>query len=506
MKKGLLKFAYLLVASFCFTNFLFTDHLGINLPLTEVIILAGLVIFNRVNLHRTSLYYLFAWLLSGLAVVFIHTNLAIWMNILFFLICCSQLLWSEIKHPLFSLWMWFLNLYRAQQHQWVRFAQYRGQKGRGARFLKTLPLMAIILAIVVVFILLYNYSSSDFQNSMSWLGEGLNNFFTFLVGDLTFWKLQFFVLGFTLIAGLMLRTTSLRGLVRVNKQPSQLMRVRRTRSSENLTLGLKKERNFGIILLGLLNLVIFLLNILDIKNIWINFTWDGGVLKQFVHEGTYMLILSIFISAVIALVLFRRNQNFYNNNKWLRDLTYIWLLQNALLTMSVGMRNYWYIKYFNLAYLRIGVIIFLILVLVGLLLVAYKVWKRQTGISVFGKGLHISLFILLCCSFVNWDKVIVNHNLEHADTAFFHRDFMVTLPDNTLATLKANEALFDVPDSTDSVNCYTREYFGWSETERTYSEWLRIRYTTFTRDWESRNWRTWNYPEAEAYQELKLME
>lgn len=507
MTKGLLKFGYLLIASLCFTSFLFTSNLGLNVPVVELITFSGLLLFNKLKFRGTDAYYLVGWVFSAVAVVFVHTNMAIWMNLIFFLMICARLLWPEYKHPLLSLWKWFVNLYLAQQHQWRRFAEYRKQGGRGGRLLKSLPMVAIIVAIVVVFIIIYNYASSYFQQSMSWIGDGLNDFFGLLVGEVNFGKVQFYVLGFTLISALMIRTPALRGLVRLGNQAPGLTRSRSNTKREHLSMGLKRERNFGIALLALLNLVILLLNVLDISNIWFGTkvlsTADGGVLKQFVHEGTYMLILSVIISATMVLIFFRRNQNFYKNNSWLKRLTWLWLLQNAVLTVSVFIRNYLYIKYFNLAYLRIGVIIFLLLVLIGLALVTYKIWKRQRGFSVLAKGMHISLFVLLICSFVNWDRVIVNYNIKHRDSAYFHHDFMITLPDNTLGILKANESLFNVPDTTDNSNHYTEEYFGYTQFDRTYSDWLRIRDTSFMKNWESRDWRTWNYPEAEAYRALQ---
>jgi hypothetical protein len=507
MKTALFKFSYLVIAALCFTSFLFTDHLGLNVPVMELITMAGLLLFNKVKFRGIDAYYFVAWTFSAVAVVFVHTSMALWMNFVFFLMSCARLIWPEYKHPMLSLFMMIVNLYLAQHHQWQRFAVYRKMGGRGGRFLKSLPMVAIALVIVVIFIVIYNYASSYFQQSLSWIADGLNNFFSLLVGKVDFFKVQFYVLGFTAISALIIRTRPFRRMVRLGQKSSALERKRRETGRETLSMGLKRERNFGIALLALLNIVILLLNMLDITNIWFGnnvlSTEDGGVLKQFVHEGTYMLILSVIISAIMVLIFFRRNQNFYKNNAWLKRLTWLWLLQNAVLTVSVFIRNYLYIKYFNLAYLRIGVIIFLILVIIGLVLVAYKIWKRQRGFSVFAKGIHISLFVLLICSFINWDRAIVNYNIQHKDCAYFHHDFMVTLPDNTLGILKANESLFNVPDTIDNSNHYTEEFFGYTQYDRTYSDWLHIRYTSFINDWDSRDWRTWNYPEAEAYKSLQ---
>ena len=78
---------------------------------------------------------------------------------------------------------------------------------------------------------------------------------------------------------------------------------------------LNYELRSGILLLLMLNALILLVNLLDIYWVWFNFEWEGQYLKQFVHEGTYLLILSIFISIALVLFFFRGNMNFYKKKQ-----------------------------------------------------------------------------------------------------------------------------------------------------------------------------------------------
>jgi hypothetical protein len=61
------------------------------------------------------------------------------------------------------------------------------------------------------------------------------------------------------------------------------------------------EYKAGIVLLIALNALLLFVNIIDIKWVWIGFEFEGQYLKEFVHKGTYLLILSIIISIGIVL-------------------------------------------------------------------------------------------------------------------------------------------------------------------------------------------------------------
>jgi hypothetical protein len=55
-----------------------------------------------------------------------------------------------------------------------------------------------------------------------------------------------------------------------------------------------------------------------------------------VHEGTYLLILCILMAMGVLLWFFRGNLNFLPDNERLRWLAHLWLAQNAMLALSVG--------------------------------------------------------------------------------------------------------------------------------------------------------------------------
>src|SRR5436190_305225 len=130
---------------------------------------------------------------------------------------------------------------------------------------------------------------------------------------------------------------------------------------------LERERRMGMVLLVVVNALLLVVNVIDISWVWFDFEVpENFSLKQFVHEGTWMLIISILLSILILLHLFRGNLNFYRRTHALKLLASLWIGQNFILGISVFLRNYHYIGFHGLAYKRIGVIVFLALVLVGL--------------------------------------------------------------------------------------------------------------------------------------------
>ena len=56
----------------------------------------------------------------------------------------------------------------------------------------------------------------------------------------------------------------------------------------------------------------------------------------------------------------------------------LWVVQNFILGISVFLRNYHYISFHGLAYKRIGVIVFLVLVLIGLVTLFVKLRERKS--------------------------------------------------------------------------------------------------------------------------------
>ncbi|MFH2094728.1 MAG: DUF4173 domain-containing protein [Bacteroidota bacterium] len=204
-------------------------------------------------------------------------------------------------------------------------------------------------------------------------------------------------------------------------------------------MALKNEYRRAAILVVSINLLVIVLNIIDINWIWFNFEIREGMdLQQLVHEGTYLLILSILLSMGIILFFFRGNLNFLAGNKLLKYGTYLWIFQNIIMVVSVALRNYHYISHYGLAYKRVGVIIFLILTIVGLITIALKIHRKKSGFFLVKANAWAVFFMMVLLATVNWDMLIAKYNIRHDYPQEIDAEFLLEMSDCTLPVLVAN--------------------------------------------------------------------
>ncbi|MFO7878813.1 MAG: DUF4173 domain-containing protein, partial [Bacteroidales bacterium] len=238
---------------------------------------------------------------------------------------------------------------------------------------------------------------------------------------------------------------------------------------------------------------------------WFGFEWQGETLKQFVHEGTWLLILSILLSIGIILFYFRKNLNFLQNNQALKVLSYAWMAQNAILAVSVAIRNLHYIEYFNLAYKRIAVFFFLLAVFVGLFTVILKIHKPRTSFFLLRYN-SLSVFVILIgMSLVNWDVCIAKYNFGHADKAFVHLDFLEELDERALPWLDKDM------DYLKSLKQRQYQEFDFARdaayiTPERYHSHITERKEDFMKGFESRHWLSWNPADQKTYNLLSKSE
>lgn len=260
-------------------------------------------------------------------------------------------------------------------------------------------------------------------------------------------------------------------------------------------------------LLVTLNVLLLINNILDIQNVWFygNTLPSASELKQFVHSGTYVLIFGITLAGIVLLILFRGILNFTKNVQILRGLAYAWLAQNAVLALSVGMRNWRYIDAYGLAYKRIGVFIFLTLVLLGLGFIYLKIKEKRTFFYFITRGAWTLYGVLLLACFVNWDIFISKYNLTTTtksglvDARFLLQD----VSDKNLRILMAYRAelLKKMPNQPFSESDYTdfsQPIFTNESAKADFiDEKIRRKRASFEFEQSGLSWLSWNYPDAQ---------
>lgn len=307
--------------------------------------------------------------------------------------------------------------------------------GSGWRWTR-IALLPILVALA--FVQLYRAGNPRFDTLTAGFFDGLFD----LLAELFTPHLLFFLFALMVCAALVRRIAP-EALARVERNYSEIMvrtRLRRPRWARPLSLDpLERERRAGVVLLVLVNIALLVVNVIDINWVWFGFTVpEGFSLKQFVHEGTWALIWSILLSMVVLLYLFRRNLNFHPRNATLKLLATVWMAQNFILGISVFLRNWHYIDFHGLAYKRVGVIVFLALVLIGLITLYLKVRGRRSFFYLARVNAWAWFAVLIGLSTVDWDSTIVRYNLGHDNANEIDIDNYLAMSDKVLPLLYAN--------------------------------------------------------------------
>jgi len=180
-------------------------------------------------------------------------------------------------------------------------------------------------------------------------------------------------------------------------------------------MSLANERYSGVLLLGLLNLLLFFVNGVDISFMLGSQRLPEGVsYTEYLHQGVGMLITSIVLAMLIILYYFRGRLNFDDKSGVLRLLALLWIAQNAFMLFSTACRNSGYIAEYGLTYKRIGVYVYLLLTLIGLGTVAVKVLRKRTNAFLFRTNAWLFFAVLVISPVVNWDRLITRYNLTLA--------------------------------------------------------------------------------------------
>ena len=244
-----------------------------------------------------------------------------------------------------------------------------------------------------------------------------------------------------------------------------------------------RAHTLGFFLL-VINAVMLAYNALDVHWIWVDFYLPPGMaMAQLVHEGTYLLIASIVLAMATLLIGFGPGYRALMARPALRAGALLWIVQNVVVLVSVGIRNARYIDAHGLAYKRIGVLFFLALALVGLVTLAiYLLRQRPLAYLWRVNGLAAAL-LWLGAAFVDWDGLILSHNLrrlrpEQLDVAFHYH-----LSDHQLPVLRAHSRRFDPAGAHDA--------------------WLRRRIARYLTDTEQVSWLSWHPRTAQTYHLLK---
>lgn len=452
----------------------------------------GLAKPNLLNHHWIKIL-LFSIIFTSACWVWQAQYISLWGLLFSYALLISFSVSPQIKNALYA----GLQIPLSMLYQMADALSYRWGRSRIGKRISFLWLIPVSL--IVVFAFLYAGGSEFFAEWFATFANTLGDWLEAFLGKLDLLFVVYLIFG-AVIASVMLlqeRKTTLAQLDDISSD--ELQRVRKRFKGNPLSL--KREYHTALVSIISLNVLLLFVLFLEIKHVWFGFEWQGEMLKSMVHKGTWSLIFSIVLSIAISAWFFRRNLNFYPDNGRLKYLFSCWIALNLLMIVSVGVRNYWYIYYFALAYKRIGVYFFLVLCTFGLISLWIKIHKPRS--NYFLLRLNTAFFIVsfLLMGLPNWQSIIAKHNMNHGHRSFIHVPFMLSLPDQALPWLLLSEDKVKQLDSLQTEQLPFRKE-GYFE-EYGYTNRVQKRAERYLKAWEKKPFLSKTWAGERTYRKLK---
>lgn len=469
---------YLLVVMVLTYSYLFyQQHLGINLLIFNVFLMAAISI---VHAHaKTPVYWvtLCAAMITSLAVVVVNSHLAVFSSLVSMIVLLGYVLEARS-----SLIVSFLNasysmlsapfVYGARR---IHRSPAESTSARAhSQKLKFLRFGSVAIPVLVTLVFLSLYASAN---------PAFSDFLEQARFDFIAWSwVRFTLLGGFFLFGIFY-TVQLASLSKWDLNSANTITRKRRRSKLDFhPLALKFELKTGTTLLLLLNGLLLVFHLADASYILGTRLPDGLTYSAYVHQGVYTLIVSIVLAILIIVYFLRGNLNFHRKNHLLVMLTYVWIVQNIILALGIAYKNALYIQEYSLTYKRIGVYVYLFLVIAGLLTTYIKVGNLKNHWYLLRRNSWIAFLLLIVMSWVDWDRIITKTNLEKGENIDY--TYLMDLSHTNLPEL---HALADQGILLEPGPKYQLEQ-------------KHLRFLERTR---SADWRSWNYRDQRISRQLR---
>ena len=497
-------FITVLLATVIFDRLFWLQGIGVNLPLFALIVMSTLVYQVGLKGVSAAARIVGSGLLISAAMLVVHDSIIALVALLASLVAFTVLIHEpSFRGLLYVVPQFMANILLAP----IEANRAFGEEMRGRKATRTgwrWTRMAMLPVLVgVVYFQLYRVANPRFDTLTAGFLDGILTWIGDVLAELFTGHSLFFLFSLLLCGGLLFRSSFATLAERERGWTDALVRRRSVRPHWMAPLpmnALERERRRGLMLLTMLNVLLLVVNIIDINWVWFGFTVEADFdLKQFVHQGTWVLIISILLSMGILFHMFRGNQNFYARSKVLRILALSWVIQNFVLGISVFLRNYHYISFHGLAYKRIGVVVFLVLVLIGLVTLFMKIRDRKSVFHVLRVNAWAAFGMMIALTLVDWDSTIVRHNLGHGNPAEIDIDNYLAMSDKVLPILYAN---IDVVSRQMERHSHNRVKWVDNLDPDAFQRAMDRKRDRFLERYEQQHWQSWSWADERTYRAL----
>lgn len=400
---------FILLSTICYSLLFYQQSDGLNHFLFTVLLCILLFIRHPLLLKsKKTIVFTCIALATSFSVYWFNNSLAYKLSVISIMLISASAFSLESSMPAAFLHSIYSTVAAPIIHLYKRiFNRTETEYDHSKRLINRILLSLLPIMIVFVFIQIYRFGNPIFDNYISKIN------FDFISFEWLFFTFSGLWLMIVFFKHVQIESLHIFDVSKSNDLPN-LTEENHQETYWSKVISISSELYTGVLLLGLLNVILLTLNSLDIFFVLIRGELPKDVnLSTYVHDGTNAIIISVVMASLIILFYFRGYLNFHKNNSWLKRLSYIWIVQNVILVTLTFNRNWLYIHNYGLTYKRIGVFVFLFLVIIGLLTIIFKIKDLKNNWFLFRQNAWSLYLVLAFYSLVDWDSIITNYNINY---------------------------------------------------------------------------------------------
>ena len=167
-----------------------------------------------------------------------------------------------------------------------------------------------------------------------------------------------------------------------------------------------------LLALGVFNLLFAVQNGLDIAFLWSGAGLPAGVsAADYAHRGAYPLIMTACVAGFLALAMLRPGSA-SAAHRWARRLVTLWVAQNLVLVASSALRTLRYIDESMLTAWRIAALLWMALVALGLVLIAWRILAGRSARWLVNANALAAGTVLSVCGVVDLGAAAAAYNVR----------------------------------------------------------------------------------------------
>ncbi len=487
----------LLVSVLVYSYLFYQQSAGINFLLFNIVLVGCLIVKDPLSLKNKSWLAVAAGsIISSACIMYYSSPLAIVANILSLGIL-SALSFSPKTSIFTSLFMTLCSVGASCVFMFIDWAKRRKKSKTEEKTKRpvyvTVLMLLFVVVITILFFVMYQSSNPLFKD----FTKNINLDF------ISFPWIFFTLSGLLLLYGFYYNR-HLESLTNFDENADNNLNEDKANSPGflNKLFKMDTEHLTAVILLVVLNLMLLVLNSLDMVYLWVDGTLPEGMKhKEFVHDGVGALITSLILAIIIMLYYFRGRLNYHSKNKTLKMLAYVWIVQNIFMIFSTAYRNNMYIEESGISYKKIGLYVYLMFCLIGLVTTYIKIHKNKSNMYLIRVNPWCYyLFLVLGC-LVNWDVIITDFNINKALTENKKLE-KYYLADLSFKNLPQLLVLNDTIKNSDDYEA--RDYY--YALRGTYFSSFKIaldkKLFNFMKDMQSTDWQSWCAEKSRVHNEI----